>query len=1418
MTGVITTVAGTTTGFSGDGGLATLAQLAAPNEAFVDTAGNLYIADTNNNRIREVVASTGIINTIIGNATSGTTADGLTGPKTETSLPTGAWLNAQGDIIFSGNNYVRVLLASGPNAGKVYTVAGTNVAATTGDGGPALAATFKGPRVTTINSRGDYILTDKMFSEIRIMPALPYGSMTPLNIYDLAGTSGATNPGYTGDGGLATNATISGPLEAISDSFGNTFIADALNNVNRVVDKSTGNISTLAYLVSGVLSSASTISKPAWIAFAPNGTFAIADSGNHVVRYGTLANNFGSQAVGGTSAAITFTRLANIADTLNAPAFTPGGPADFTLALGGTCTGSAVAAGSTCNIPVTFTPTAPGLRVSQLITTEASTGLKSILPVTGIGTAPAVAITPGILTTFAGLSGSTTLTSPAGMAFDAAGNLYVSGADNTVRLISPSGTISTFAGTGASGNSGDGGAANAATLSGPTAIAIDPSGNLLIADTGNNAIREVSAEGGIINTISFSIQGAPIAANPAATTATTTLLNGPKGVATDSLGNVYIADTGNNVVRKLIRGSGNYTILAGTVGSAGYTGDGAAAASALLSSPSALAVDVNGNVFIADTGNKVVREISATTGNISTVAGNAKATSPGDGGLATSAELFAPSRIAVDAAGDLYIADAGSNSVRYVSAATGIITTIAGSGTATPIAGDGGLAPAATLNAPTGIALDAADDLYIADTGNQRIAKVTATTTSLNLGRSQQGTTSGVTTATITNFGNATLTLSKISFSAQFSQSLTTGNDCTPSTTLAPGASCLLGMVFSPTTTGTITGTATLTDNALNAPTATQTISLTGAGTSAPAAITVAGGNMQTTTPYGPYALSLTAEVVDNTNAPLSGSTVTFTAPTSGVTGAFANGSSTVQEVTNANGIATANLTAGGTRGTFNVTATVGGVSTPATFTETIAGNPSPVVTIAYSPATNPATYGTPITLIATLTPASRSGNTVSGTVTFYDAGTSIGTGTVSNGNGIATLTVSPTAGTHKYTASYGGDTNFSPATTATPAALTVSPLGITAAANSVSFVYGSPALPTITGTLIGVLSTDAANVTATYTGVVAAGSTTPIITTTPVGVYPILTTLSGSAAANYTVTATSGTVTITQAATTSVLTYSPRNAGAATSITLTDTVTPATGGVISGTVTFTDVGPSGTVVLGTNAKPGTGGTYTLAVTLALGTHVITASYGGSSNYTGSTAPAVTIVIVNPTLTLTQSAGSVSVAQGQTALMPFSYTATGGLLTTVNFTCSGVPANATCTINPLQFTPTGTLAGSTGLGLVSIQTAGPGLGFTAGLKRPTGLTGERQALYAALGSLPGLGLLLLSFRRNRKTRRKLCAQALLLILSAFTLLQTTGCGGNVAAPLVAQVTPIGTSTIVVTGTAGTVVASFTFTLTVTAAP
>jgi len=327
-----------------------------------------------------------------------------------------------------------------------------------------------------------------------------------------------------------------------------------------------------------------------------------------------------------------------------------------------------------------------------------------------------------------GLATAAALYYPSGVAVDAAGNLYIADTYNhrVRRVDAATGTITTVAGTGVQGYGGDGGPATGATLSGPAGVAVDALGNLFIADEGNCRVRRVDAATGTITTVAGTgVRGYAGDGGPA----TSAELTFPSGVAVDAAGTVFIADRANNRVRRVDATTGVITTVAG-IGSFGYSGDGGPATSAALGSPEGLAVDGAGNLFIADTSNNRVRRVDAATGVITTLAGASGSGSWGDGGPAAGAALSVPGGVAVDATGNIFIADMGNQRVRRIDARTGIISIVAGTIVAgNPLVGhggDGGPATGATLSGPTGVAVDGAGNLFIADKFNNRIRKVAA--------------------------------------------------------------------------------------------------------------------------------------------------------------------------------------------------------------------------------------------------------------------------------------------------------------------------------------------------------------------------------------------------------------------------------------------------------------------------------------------------------------------------------------------------------------------------------------------------------------------------------------------------------------------------------------------------------------------
>ncbi len=583
--------------------------------------------------------------------------------------PVAVAVDAHGNVYFPARGWVFKVDAQG-----VLTRAagsGSSVGYS-GDGGPATSAQLNQPQGVAVDAAGNLYIADTYNCVIRKVAA--DGT--------IATVAGSGTCGYAGDGGPATGAQLNLPYGTAVDSAGNLYIADTSNSRIRKV-AANGAISTVAgtgssgYSGDGGPAVSSQLKQPAAVAVDAAGNLYIADSGNNRIRevtggiITTVAGNGGSGYSGDGGSAI--------GAQLNSPA------------------GVAV-------------DTAGDLYV-------ADSGNNRIRKVAG-GAIATVAGNGGF--GYSGDGGSAVnaqLNSPAGVAVDASGTLYISDTGNAVIRRVTAGTIATAAGNGTSGYLGDGGPATSAVLYQPYGMAVDAAGDLLIADLSESRIRKVAPDGTIATAAGSAGSGYSGDGGPA----TSALFDGCGGVAVDAAGNFFVADTVNSRIRRVEAATGVITTVAGT-GVSGYSGDGGPATSAQLNVPHGLALDADGNLYIADTLNRVVRKV-APGGTITTVAGDGISGDSGDGGPATSARLRGPRSLAVDAARNLYIADPVSDRIRKVTAATGIITTVAGNGTY-GFSGDGGPATSAQLSGAYGVAVDAAGNIYIADSGRAAIRKV----------------------------------------------------------------------------------------------------------------------------------------------------------------------------------------------------------------------------------------------------------------------------------------------------------------------------------------------------------------------------------------------------------------------------------------------------------------------------------------------------------------------------------------------------------------------------------------------------------------------------------------------------------------------------------------------------------------------
>ncbi len=653
--GIITTYAGAQSysGFSGDGGPAILARLYSPMGVVVDTFGNLFISDEGNNRIREVNAA-GIITTYAGNGTLFSVNDGVKATLSSVYQPYGIALDKKGNLYIAerGDNRVRKVSLSD----TITTVAGNGIAGFSGDHGLADTSEINMPWAVCVDAKGNIFIADK--GNYRIRKVDTSGIITTI--------AGNGIVGYSGDGGPATVAEFNNLSGISADSLGDIYVSDSVNAEIRRIDTSgiitrfAGSLLINGFSGDGGLDTAAKLNTPEGTAFDKKGNFYIADYSNNRIR------KVNTTGIIKTFAGSNFYSSAGYKGD--------GGPAILALLSNP----SGVVFDTMQNLYIAD-------RGNHVVRMVNSAGIIS----TFAGNDTSGTSGDG------GLAIHAQLSTPASVATDRKGNLFICDQGrNMVRKVNRLGIISTYAGNGVPGFRGDGGKADTAELSTPAAIATDKYGNLYIADQNNNRIRKIDT-----NQVITTIAGTAIATyygdgGPAILAE----FNSPAGLCLDTTGNIYIADRNNYRVRKIDL-AGNISTIAGN-GAGGYSGDGAAAISAGINLPQVITVDRSGNLFIE--ASDYFRKVN-TAGIISTIAGNGEGGFYGDGGPAISSVLSEGpfGGMVTDAYGNLLIPDYLNNRIREIYNASITIATASDTVcTGSPIATFTATATAPSIDTP----------------------------------------------------------------------------------------------------------------------------------------------------------------------------------------------------------------------------------------------------------------------------------------------------------------------------------------------------------------------------------------------------------------------------------------------------------------------------------------------------------------------------------------------------------------------------------------------------------------------------------------------------------------------------------------------------------------------------------------------
>ncbi|QEE26922.1 hypothetical protein FTW19_02220 [Terriglobus albidus] len=741
----------------------------SPEGVAVDGNGNVFVADTANNAVKKIPYNGGSYGAPV------TLATGFYGP-------TGVAADGSGNVFVAdtGNSAVKEIPYSGGSYGTPVT----------------LGSGFSSPRGVAVDGSGNVFVADFNNNAVEEIPYSGGSYGTPVTLG--SGFNRPTGVAVDGSGNVfvadfhndavkeipysggsyGTPVTLgsgfSNPFGVAVDGSGNVFVADTNNNAVKEIPYSGGSYGTPVTLGSG-------FSSPTGVAVDGSGNVFVADFFHSAVKkIMTGAVAMPTMAVGqSTSLTLNFTFTTG--GTIGAPVvLTMGAPnLDFTDAGTGSCTTNGTAhtysAGDTCTVDVIFTPKYAGLRRGAVELTTTAGAVIATAYVSGTGTGPQVAFRPGTQSTLG--SG---FSAPIGVAVDGSGNVFVADTvNNAVKKIPYSGGSY---GTPVTLGSG---------FNRPFGVAVDGSGNLFVPDTYNNAVKKIPYSSGSY--------GTPITLGSGFTF--------PQGVAVDDSGNVFVADTGNNAVKEIPYSGGSYGTPV-TLGSGFHD-------------PNSVAVDGSGNVFVADTGNNAVKEIPYSGGSYGTP-------------VTLGSGFSDPYSVAVDGSGNVFVADSLNSAVKEIP--------YSGGSYGTPVTLGSG------FDYPEGVAVDGSGNVFVADTYNNAVKKLDfADAPSLSFTSTAVGSTSSNSPQTVTllNIGNADLSFpipgtgNNPSISAGFTWDSSVSGACPEISsgagsagTLAAGSNCTLSVSFTPTATGSISGSLTLTDNALNVSNATQAIALSGTGTS----------------------------------------------------------------------------------------------------------------------------------------------------------------------------------------------------------------------------------------------------------------------------------------------------------------------------------------------------------------------------------------------------------------------------------------------------------------------------------------------------------------------------------------------------------------------------------------------------------